>query len=225
MNNKAGMTLLVLFFSVPVNAASVAVSGNHVTITDSLVNFSQGQTETWVQGNAVTNHFSSTGGFPVSGIANASITLAFYNADISYAFQDEVCDGSPYGDSGCYLADYDYARIQVDADNGVYSMGSYLDEPPGSGSTAKLVLTTTHALTDEQAFELLSDGTINWAITTTGGRDFGPSSPNPQFAEEYIDITIAYDTAAVPVPGAAWLFGSALLSIFGVTIFRGQHLP
>ncbi len=86
---------------------------------------------------------------------------------------------------------------------------SFTDATPGGG---------TESFLNVQSFvywygeEYAPDTSFAWAFYT----DFGGQSTNYKYGSGYSWAVRAGDVSSVPVPAAAWLFGTALLGLVGV---------
>jgi hypothetical protein len=86
----------------------------------------------------------------------------------------------------------------------------YYNNEQGYGGAFDSILTLSGSLLDD----LNKDLGISWLVSALAGDFF------------FRSITLTYETAtfeppvAVPLPGAVWLFGSALAGLFGLNVFR-----
>ena len=211
---------VLLFSSRQIMAAACALS---VITASSVASATTIDFEGWAQPNgAIAQVANGTGGFDWLGVyaSNPEIVTNKPNGQ-NTGLHNGVVSGDEIG-----FSQYGYSKISNDIDftlNSLYLTSAYKNNRSlsitGFNDAAELFSTNVILGIDQPTLVKLDWSGIDalvmqWAAGSTGEVVAGFPTGN-QFA--FDDIVYNEPVAAVPAPGTAWLFGSALLGLIGAT--------
>ena len=166
---------------------------------------------TWLQDG----NYAKTSGYDSDGLMTWS-NAKTWAAQLEYGGYDDwrlASAGNPpttgYNATSGELGYMFYNNLGNTAHTSILSHINFTDATPGGGTESFLnVQSAIYWLGEEYA----PDTDRAWAFITSNGYQFGPLRSNGLSSW----AVRAGDVSEVPVPAAAWLFGTALLGLAGV---------